>query len=162
MRIGVISDTHIPDEVSEIPREILKAFEKVDLILHAGDLVDPSVLEKLKKSGKEVKAVWGNMDPYELRKELPEKEIFKAGKYKIGLMHGYGPAGALIKLLAKIFKEDNVDAIVFGHSHSPVNEKKNGILFFNPGSATDRIFAPYNSYGIIEVNDTIEGKIIKI
>ena len=60
------------------------------------------------------------------------------------------------------FKKDKVDIIIFGHSHTPENKKIDGILFFNPGSLTDKDFAPYNSYGILELNDEIEAKIIRI
>ena len=162
VRIGVISDTHIPDRAKEIPKEILDDFKKVDMIIHAGDLVDLGVLEKLKSVCGDVKAVWGNMDPDNLKKMLPEKEIFRIGKHKIGVMHGYGAPDRLIAKLSDIFKDDGVDIIVFGHAHYSVNEKINGILFFNPGSATDKVFAPYNSYGIIEVNDKIEAKVIKL
>lgn len=132
------------------------------MIVHAGDLADLSVLNKLRSICSNVKAVRGNMDPAVLKKELPEKEIFKIGGFKIGVMHGYGPPNNLIELLTSAFKEEKLDLIIFGHSHSPFNEKRNGILFFNPGSATDKIFSSYNSYGIIEINDKIEGRIIKI
>lgn len=162
MKIGVISDTHIPDWAEEIPQEVLRGFKHADMILHAGDLVNLSVLDKLKTISKEVKAVRGNMDPYEVRKVLPEKEIITLGKYRIGMMHGYGHPHNLVELMTKVFKEDNVNLIIFGHSHSPINERKNGVLYFNPGSPTDKIFSPYNSYGMIEINDSIEAKIIKI
>jgi len=162
MRIGVISDTHIPDKANAIPQKVLDEFKKVDMIIHAGDLVDLSVLEELKSTCKNVKAVWGNMDPQEARKVLSEKEILGVGKYKIGIMHGYGAPNRLVELLTEIFKNDDVDLIIFGHSHSPLNEKRGNILFFNPGSLTDKIFAPYNSYGIIEINDTIKAEIIKL
>jgi putative phosphoesterase len=162
MKIGVIADTHIPDRAKDIPAQILEAFRDADMIIHAGDLVDLSVLDRLKAICKDIKVVWGNMDSYEVRKKLPEKEIIKIGNFKIGVMHGYGPPSQLIELLGGIFKEENVNVIIFGHSHSAINEKRAGILYFNPGSATDKIFAPYNSYGIIEINDTIKAKIIKI
>lgn len=162
MRIGVISDTHIPDRAEDLPREILEEFKKVDMIIHAGDLVNLSVLDKLKSICRNVKAVWGNMDPEEVKEKLAEKEIITVGKYKIGIMHGYGAPHKLISLLFSIFKEDNVNVIIFGHSHYSVNEKKNDILFFNPGSLTDKIFSQYNSYGIIEINDKIEAKIVRI
>ena len=55
-----------------------------------------------------------------------------------------------------------MDVIVFGHSHSPVNELRDGILFFNPGSPTDKIFAKYNSYGILTINKEIKGEIIRL
>ena len=162
MKIGVIADTHIPDRAKDIPPQILEAFKGMDMVIHAGDFVDLSVLDKLKTVCKDVKAVWGNMDPYGVRKQLPEKEIVSIGNHKIGIMHGYGPPSELIDLLGEIFKEDNVDIIIFGHSHSAVNEKRGNILYFNPGSATDKIFALYNSYGIIEINDKIKARIIKI
>lgn len=162
MRIGVLADTHIPDRAREIPGRILEDFKNVDMIIHAGDLVELSVLDKLKGACCDVRAVWGNMDPYEVRKKLPEKEIIKIANYKIGVMHGYGYPHKLIDLMKEVFKEDRVDLIIFAHSHSPLNEKKDNILYFNPGSPTDKIFSPYNSYGIIEINDKIEAKIIKI
>lgn len=162
MKIGVISDTHIPDKALDLPKDILKGFQGVDMIIHAGDLADLSVLSKLRSICSNVKAVWGNMDPPDVRKELKEKEIIKVGNFKIGIMHGCGRPDNLIESLSVEFKKDNVDIIIFGHSHSSLNEKRGNILFFNPGSPTDKIFSPYNSYGIIEINDKIEAKIIQL
>lgn len=162
MRIGVISDTHIPNSASVIPEQVLLALKQLDMIVHAGDLIDLSVLEKLKETCPNVKAVYGNMDPPEVRKKLRDKEIFEVGKYKIGLMHGYGAPSGLIELMEENFKDTPVDIIIFGHAHYPFNEKRGNILYFNPGSLTDKVFAPYNSYGIIELNDKIEASIIKI
>lgn len=162
MKIGVIADTHIPERVKEIPQQILDAFKQVDMVIHAGDLVDLSVLAELKTVCKNVKAVWGNMDPEEVRKKLNSKEIIRIGNHNVGITHGYGHPSKLITLVTEIFKQDNVDLIIFGHSHYPINERHEKILYFNPGSATDTIFAPYNSYGIIEINDSIEARIIKI
>lgn len=162
MKIGVISDTHIPDRAGAIPEEVLGALKGTDMIIHAGDLVHLSVLEKLKEISPLVKAVYGNMDPSEVRKELREKEIFEAGKFKIGLMHGYGAPAKLVELMEGNFKGASVDIIIFGHAHSPFNEKRGNVLYFNPGSPTDKMFAPYNSYGIIEINDKIEARIVKI
>jgi hypothetical protein len=132
------------------------------MIIHAGDFVDLKVLEQLNALCSNVKAVWGNMDPDEVRNKLPQKLIFKAGKYKIGLTHGYGPPKDLMDLMSEAFKDEKVDIIIFGHSHVSTNEKRGDILYFNPGSPTDKIFSPYNSFGIIEINDKIEARIIKI
>lgn len=162
MKIGVIADTHIPDRAKDIPPQILEAFKGVDMIIHAGDFVDLSVLDKLKTVCRDIKAVWGNMDPYEVRKGLPEREIVRVGNYSIGIAHGYGPPNKLIDLLTEIFKEENINIIIFGHSHSAINKKKGNILYFNPGSPTDKIFALYNSYGIIEINDKIKARIIRL
>ncbi|MFA5145203.1 MAG: metallophosphoesterase family protein [Candidatus Omnitrophota bacterium] len=162
MRICVISDTHIPDRAQDIPRQVWEEIKKSDMVIHAGDFVDSSVLDKLKSACGNVKAVWGNMDSEETRKTLRQKEIFKIGNHVIGIMHGYGAPNKLADLMASIFKDDNVNLIIFGHSHIPLNEKKGGVLFFNPGSPTDKVFSQYNSYGIIEINDTIEAKIIRL
>lgn len=162
MRIGVISDTHITDKKEELPPKIKEVFKDVDMIIHVGDLVDLSVLEKLKKICPNVKGVQGNMDPHEVREVLPEKEIITAGKFKIGVIHGIGAPINLMDVTTEAFKNDHVDAIVFGHSHNSTNVVKNGILYFNPGSPTDKIYAKMNSCGIIETNGKIEGRIIKI
>lgn len=162
MKIGVIADTHIPDRAKGLPPKVLEAFKKVDMVIHAGDLVEACVLDELKSVCKDVRGVWGNMDPYEIRKELPEKAVIVIGGHKIGVMHGYGNPASLIDILKEAFAKDKVDMVIFGHSHSATNEKKDGIIYFNPGSPTDKIFAAQNSYGIIEINDKITSKIVKI
>lgn len=159
MRIGVISDTHIPRTADWLPKRVCDDLKDVDLILHAGDLTEIEVLEKLNKLAP-TRAVYGNMDNGVVQSALPLKDIIEVGRFKIGLIHGSGPPFRLIDRIGREF--DGVDVIVFGHSHSPKNEKRANILFFNPGSPTDRVFARYNSFGILEVNDTIEGKIIKL
>ncbi|MBN3038829.1 MAG: metallophosphoesterase family protein [Candidatus Omnitrophica bacterium] len=162
MKIGVVSDTHIVN-AKDLPVEFLHALGGVDLILHAGDIIDLSVIEALKKLGPQVKAVWGNMDPPNLKKVLPEKELIKAGKFQIGLTHGSGAPCNLMDTVKDVFKNQRLDCIVYGHSHVPQNVVRQGILYFNPGSLTDKFFAPYNSYGVLEVdNKRIEGKIIKL
>lgn len=160
IKIGVISDTHIPLAASKLPDEVQVAFRGVDLILHAGDLVELSVLDILNKLA-ETHAVWGNMDGPEVRKALPEKRIMKVGKFMIGLIHGCGPPFNLIKSVINEFSQ-KMDIIVFGHSHSPVNEVRDGTLFFNPGSPTDKTFAKYNSYGILTMTDEVKGEIIRL
>ncbi|MCX5699881.1 MAG: metallophosphoesterase [Candidatus Omnitrophica bacterium] len=174
MRIGVISDTHISDKSKHVPRVILDAFKHVDLIIHAGDLVSLGVIEELESVCLKVVVVAGNMDQEAVRKKYPVKQVLEIFDYRVGLMHGSGAPLNLVELLKGAFKEDVCDLIIFGHSHKPVNERMGGILFFNPGSATD-LSAAYNSYGIIELKkrpvnsgpapdrqDEIEAKIIKI
>lgn len=161
MRIGVISDTHIPDRANEIPDNILEEFANVDMIIHAGDLVDIRVLARLKETCSNVVAVLGNMDSDKLKEILPPKTIITAGKFRIGIMHGYGRPDKLIDVLSDTFKNDAVDLVIFGHSHAGTNIKKDGVLYFNPGSPTDQLYSPYNSYGIIEVNDSIVANLVK-
>ena len=159
MKIGVISDTHIPTDAKQIPRKILEQFKETELILHAGDLVELYVLDALREIAK-LKAVFGNMDSPQVRKVLPAKEIIQIKNFKIGLIHGWGPPEQLKENVRGDFED--IDAIVYGHSHSPVNEFFQGVLFFNPGSPTDKVFAPYNCYGILEIGDSVRGKIIRL
>jgi hypothetical protein len=162
MKIGVIADTHIPQKTPKIPQKILDDFAGVDMVIHAGDLVEASVLDQLRRVCKDVRAVWGNMDPEEVRTSLPRKDIITVGTHRIGVMHGFGHPLGLARRMLLEFKDDKVDIIVFGHAHRPMNEDRDGILLFNPGSATDSIFAPYKSYGIIEINDSVHARIVKL
>ena len=148
--IGVISDTHIRDRGEHIPRIVLDVFEHVDLIIHAGDIVSLGVIEELNSVCSKVVVVAGNMDQEAVKKKYPVKRVLEILGQRVGLMHGAGPASNLPQLLKDAFKEDDCDLIIFGHSHEPMNERIDGILFFNPGSATDRA-AAYKSYGIIEL-----------
>lgn len=160
MRILVLSDTHIPRVAQDLPKKVYDEIARVDMIIHAGDFVEKEVLDKL-SALKELKAVYGNMDTQNIQNNLNQKEVIQAGAFRIGLIHGFGAPRDIVETVRNEFS--GVDAIVFGHSHSPMNEVRDGILFFNPGSPTDKIFATINSYGILEVNDSgITGRIIKV
>ncbi len=162
MKIGVISDTHIPISATDIPDVVLEAFKDVDMILHAGDLVNLSVIDILKSVCPNVTAVSGNMDSAQVKQVLSKKEVINIGKHKIGLTHGCGAPATLVNTVTHIFEADGVDVIVFGHSHAPLCETIGNVLYFNPGSLTDKIFTSVNSYGIIEINEGIEGKIFTL
>ncbi len=161
IKIGIISDTHIPTRCQAVSKEVLRELEGVNLILHAGDFVDISTFNALTKIAP-VKAVYGNMDHEEVKSKFPKKEIIKVGKFNIGLIHDLGSPSKRLKTLKEEFGNFKISAVVFGHSHTPLNKKKDGILFFNPGSPTDDVFAPYKSIGILTVSDKIEGRIIEL
>ncbi len=161
MKIVVISDTH-QEGVAEFPGELIKAIKDADMVIHAGDFVDPKILGELKSISKNFKAVCGNMDCEELKKSLPVKEIIKIKGFKIGIMHGSGAPANLVQVLSEAFKNDNPDLIIFGHSHAAFNEKIGNIVFLNPGSPVDKIYAKYNSYAEIEINGEISAKIVKL
>jgi putative phosphoesterase len=162
LKIVVISDTHIPDRADKLPHKLLEEIKTADMLIHAGDLVSQEFYKELKGLCKELHAVKGNMDPYEVAIKLPEKEVIKAGKFKIGIMHGFGAPGKIAESLEEVFKKDKPDMIIFGHSHVALNEKSKDVIMFNPGSPTDKIFAPYNSYGVLEIDDTIKARIVRL
>ena len=161
MKIGVISDTHIPDRFEHIPEAVLTAFKQVDMVMHAGDMVSLAAVDELKSVCSRVEAVSGNMDSQEVIKKFPQKQVFNIQGFKLGLMHGGGAPMNLPGVLKDAFKNEKCDVIIFGHSHKAMNKLTDGVLFFNPGSATDGLLGG-TSYGIIEIDKAINAKIIKI
>ncbi|MCM8791939.1 MAG: metallophosphoesterase [Candidatus Omnitrophica bacterium] len=151
MRIGVISDTHIPERAQSIPTKVIKGLKECEVILHAGDLVELKVLDILRDITDQVVAVYGNMDYPAVKKRLPSKQIIELENLRIGLFHGWGSPHQLMDIVRDVFKSEKVDIIIFGHSHYPINEDIEGIRYFNPGSPTDKVFSPFNSYGILEI-----------
>lgn len=163
-RVLVVSDTHIPVAASTLPSQILKEAEQSDLCLHAGDLIDYGVFTQLSKLTN-VYAVCGNMDTEEVRRKLPPQQIVEIEGIKIALIHGRGAPYDLINLVNRIFQKEiaNIDIFIFGHSHQPLDKVLKGKIYFNPGSPTDKIFAPYNSYGILEIeNNKVERRLITL
>lgn len=151
MKIGVISDTHLSRGNCKLPANLVAELKKCGLIIHAGDLIDICVMDELDKISKTY-AVRGNMDTGNVTSRLKAKEILNIENKKICVMHGYGHPDKLIDVLKNEFSSEKPDIVIFGHSHAPKNEYIEGVLFFNPGSATDTVFAPYRSYGIIEIS----------
>lgn len=161
MRIGVISDTHIPARARRLPPALFTLFDGVELILHAGDLVEEGVLQELAAIAP-VEVVAGNMDSWEMHTRFGRKKILNLGGYRIGLVHGDGGAdrAKTPKRALQAFKQDKVDCVVFGHSHQPYHETVQGILLFNPGSPTDRRREPRHSCGLLTVGETLVAKLL--
>ena len=88
MKVGVIADTHLLQASPELEELMAGPFEDVQMILHAGDITDLAVLQAF--AGKEIQAVCGNMDSLAVRRQLPTQHIIRVGKFKIGLIHGWG------------------------------------------------------------------------
>ena len=137
---------------------VAEHFSDVDVIFHAGDLVDLRVLDIFEK--KEVKVVCGNMDNSSVKEKFPDHLIFDIKGFKFLLIHGWGSHPGIEEKISDKFKD--VDCIVYGHTHKPVNHKKDNVLFFNPGSAVDRFFSSSKTIGILEIDKDITGRIINI
>jgi len=168
--IGLLSDTHIPQRTDHLPDKVIDDFIKrnIDYVFHMGDFTSFEVYEKLCETfGKnKVIAVRGNMDfDSKLTQILPEKLEFKIYNFKVLVLHGMGGPNIIIKRLIKQLNLSNsdYDIVIFGHTHRPVNEKQNGILFFNPGTTTpiDNQFTVISSYGYLKISkEKVEPEII--
>ena len=164
MKILVLSDTHISTTIDKLPREIIKETKDVDMCLHAGDFTGYKLFKDLSHISN-LYGVYGNMDTARIKEELPAHRIINVEDIRIALTHGAGMSRGTIDLINQTFKDDfaDIDIFIFGHSHLTMNKIVNGKIYFNPGSPTDKIFSPYNSYGILEVNGRkIKRRMIKI
>ena len=141
MRIGLLSDTHIPDVEKSLPSEITKAFRGVDLILHAGDIYDPSVLDDLEYIAP-VLAARGDDDYLSAPRDerVQEKHVLKIEGHTLWLVHerAYYFQSSWVQRKVPIGQEkyDFPDIIVFGHEHRTVERRIDNILFVSPGSPT--------------------------
>jgi hypothetical protein len=138
---------------------VFELFRGVDLILHAGDIIELSVLDELRALAP-IEAVAGNMDSAEAQMMLPHKKVLTLGRYRVGLIHGKFKINVQKEMIRKEF--DDVDLIVYGHSHTPFWGSVDGVWFLNPGSPTDTRHAPYHSVAILYVGDELSAEIIRI
>jgi hypothetical protein len=156
--IGIISDTHVPTRASSLPKEIKEIFRNVSLIIHAGDWVDLSVVKELELIAPVI-AVHGNMDPPELRERFPNRICIEVFNWRIGVMHN-----SFLPIewkLRRIAKENDLNILIFGHTHRPFL-KKGEPLLLNPGSPTNAFFAN-PSVALLRINnESYKVKIIEI
>ena len=152
MKIGVVSDTHIFRASKKLPQVLVEQFSKVDLILHLGDWVVMDVYDQLAQLAP-VDGIAGNNDGYEIIERFGERKLLTIEGKRIGLIHGHTPYSRKgtdgNAFLA--FEGENVDVILFGHSHQPLMRNQNGILLFNPGSPTDKRREKRYSFGLLDI-----------
>ena len=147
MLVAVISDTHMPRGRRRLPVEHLAG---ADAILHAGDLMERSVLAELQALGPPVHAVRGNVDDGWLMARLPLQRTLELGGVRIGMIHDAGHKEGRLERLRRRFPDER--AVIFGHSHIPLHEEAGGFQIFNPGSPTERRRAPKHTMGEAEAS----------
>jgi len=149
-RIGLISDTH-----GLIRPESVSALQGVELILHAGDIGKPQILEQLQAIAP-VLAVRGNNDQGEWAEAVPEQQLLKVGAGLIYVLHD-------VKVLDLDPATAGIQAVISGHSHRPSVQKRAGVLFVNPGSAGPRRFKLPISVGVLQVGaEGLQAELIEL
>lgn len=131
MKIGLLSETH-----SIIDKRILKFFENCDEIWHAGDIGTIKTLESLEKF-KKIRAVYGNIDNHQIRKEVNEFLLLKYEKLVILIIHIAGKPPKYNKITHNLIKKHKPNILICGHSHilKIHRDKENDILIINPGAS---------------------------
>jgi uncharacterized protein len=151
MKITVLSDTHLPKGKRKLPDILIKDILESEFIIHAGDFQRAETYKELADFG-ELLGVYGNTDDPEIKGLLPQSRICLIQGVKIGIVHGDGKGKTTEKRARAAFNKDEVDMIIFGHSHIPYLRYHDGVLLFNPGSPTDKRKMPMFSHGMMEID----------
>lgn len=150
MIIGVISDTH-----GLLRPEAINALRGSEHIIHAGDIGDAAIIPALEKIAP-VTAIRGNIDVEPWTKRFPETEVVELAGIHIYILHD-------VNALDLNPKAAGFAAVISGHSHQPKQELKDGVLYFNPGSAGPKRFKLPTTVGRLEIVDgKMSGKIIEL
>lgn len=151
MKIVVVADSHAPRRWKGAPPELVAELADADLVLHAGDVCVPGVLDELAAHAP-VRVVLGNNDSPEVRAwGAPDEVFLEAHGVRIAMLHDAGAKAGRGRRMRRRFPD--ADVVVFGHSHIPLDEVQDGVHLFNPGSISDPRRQPLPSYGVLEVTD---------
>jgi putative phosphoesterase len=133
----LLADTHVPRRARELPEQVWRAVDAADVVIHAGDWVEPALLDELESRSSRLLGVWGNNDGEELRSRLPEVARETIGGVRIAVVHETGSAPGREARCQAAYPD--ADVLVFGHSHIPWDTTSaGGLRLLNPGSPTDR------------------------
>ena len=147
--VGVVADTHLPKGGRRVPDECVAALRRCDLIVHAGDFTSYETLEWFAELGPPLAGVHGNVDDERIRAALPAEEVLDLDGFRLALRHDSGPAAGRLERMRR--RVPDAAAVVFGHSHMPLHEEREGFAIFNPGSPTERRRAPRHSFGLLDL-----------
>ena len=152
MRLLLLADTHVPKRARDLPAAVWAQVDAADLVVHAGDWVDVTLLDTLQARAKGLLACWGNNDGAALRARLPEVARATLEGVRVAVVHETG-ASAGRERRADADHPD-VDLLVFGHSHIPWDTTTpRGMRLLNPGSPTDRRRQPVCTCMTLELAD---------
>ena len=131
-KIGILSDTH-----GYLHPDAFEFFKNCDEIWHAGDIVDSDILIQLGAIAPVVRAVYGNCDDWDIRREIPESLVFTCENHTVALQHIVGSPGKYYPEGQQLIAQAHPTILVAGHSHilKVMYDQKNNFLFINPGAA---------------------------
>ncbi|MFY9919135.1 MAG: metallophosphoesterase, partial [Mycobacterium sp.] len=152
MRLLLIADTHVPKRARDMPPQVWDEVARADVVVHAGDWVEPTLLDALEAKAGRLVACWGNNDGDELRARLPERADATLSGVRFTVVHEAGASAGREARMATQYPD--TDVLVFGHSHIPWDTTAaSGLRLLNPGSPTDRRRQPFCTYMTAVVDD---------
>lgn len=144
-RVLLMADTHVPTRARDLPAPLWAAVGEADVVIHAGDWVEPALLDRLEARSRRLLACWGNNDGPALRERLPEVARAEVAGVRIGVVHETGPAAGRERRCEAT--HPGLDLLCFGHSHIPWDSTTpSGLRLLNPGSPTDRRRQPHRTF----------------
>ena len=153
-RLLLVADTHLPSRAKELPSGVWQQVDRADVVVHAGDWMQASLLDELEDRARRVVGVWGNNDGDDLRARLPEVARFEVEGLRFGVVHETGPSRGREQRCAELYPD--LDVLVFGHSHIPWDTTTaSGLRLLNPGSPTDRRRQPHCTYLTVVADDGV-------
>jgi putative phosphoesterase len=143
----------MPKKSRKLPERLYRELKRADAIIHAGDWTTMSVYETLAGFAP-TDGVAGNNDETDIVKTFGYRKVLTLEGCRIGVVHGNGPGkrSDTEQRALDTFKGSLLDAVIFGHTHSPVRKYAGGLLVFNPGSPTDKRKQACYSFGIFRLN----------
>ena len=144
-RLLLLADTHVPKRARDLPEQVWRAVDEADVVVHAGDWVEPVLLDRLEACARRLVGVHGNNDGEVLRARLPEVARVDLGGVRLAVVHETGDSQGRERRCSERYPD--VDVLVFGHSHIPWDTvTSSGLRLLNPGSPTDRRRQPDCTY----------------
>ncbi len=151
MKVAVLSDTHAPRFWKSCPPAVARLLEHAEVILHAGDVCTPDVLNELSQWAP-VHAVRGNNDGIDVAEwGAPDTLTLELAGLPVAMVHDSGASSGRPARLRRWFPDARL--VVFGHSHIPLNEANDGQRIFNPGSPTDKRRQAQGTAGLLVIDD---------
>ena len=148
--VVILSDTHL-SSMDGLDERLIESIKGADVVIHAGDYTEPRFFEELEEISNSFYGVCGNMDSYELKNKLKSELVIELEGVRIGITHPVEGGPPLWTRKRARGKFEGVDLIIYGHTHFPDESYEDGILCFNPGSATGAFPAFRKTYGVLEV-----------
>jgi putative phosphoesterase len=158
VHVLLLADTHVPKRALDLPDELWSAVADADAVVHAGDWIDGSLLDRLQAKTPRLLACYGNNDGNEVRRLLPETDEVEWEGVRVAVVHETGGAAGREQRADRRFP--HTDLLVFGHSHIPWESvTPAGMRMLNPGSPTDRRRQPYPTYQTVDLE---AGRIVAV
>ncbi len=154
MRLLLLADTHVPTRARDLPSQVWDEVARADVVIHAGDWMDVTLLDALEERSRQLVACWGNNDGPLLRERLPEVARVTLDGVRVAVVHETGASTGRDNRMAAAYPD--TDVLVFGHSHIPWDTTApSGLRLLNPGSPTDRRRQPYCTYMTATIDDGV-------